>query len=88
MQDPDSPVQETLSFEGRQGAKTNIQMAVEQILKVGRVLYYLEKVNIIWEKPMQLPHNSTDAQKTKLHSLIFTSTMTMSFYEGGKPTKK
>lgn len=82
VQDPDSPVQETLSCEGGQGAKTNIHITVERILTVGRVLYYLEKVNIIWEKPTQLPQNSTDAQKTELRSLIFTSR------EGGKPTKK
>lgn len=73
VQDPDNPVQETLSFEGRHGAMSTTHMTVERILTVGRVLYYLEKVNIIWEKPMQLPYNSTD--KTKLCSLCLTSTI-------------
>ncbi|XP_075894426.1 ryanodine receptor 2 [Nelusetta ayraudi] len=44
-QDADSLVQETLSVEGqRQGAMTDVHMTVERILTVGRVLYYLEKV--------------------------------------------
>lgn len=71
VQDPDSPLQEALSCEGGQGAMTNIHVTVERILSVGRVLYFLEKVNIIREKPTQLPHNSTDAQKTELRSVIF-----------------
>lgn len=51
VQDPDSLVQETLSVEGqRQGAMTDVHMTVERILTVGRVLYYLEKVNIYGKK--------------------------------------
>lgn len=67
VQDPDGPLQESLSFEGRQGAMTNIHMTVERILTVGRVFHYLEKVNIICEKRMQLPNNFTET--TKLHSI-------------------
>lgn len=51
VQDPDSLVQETLSVEGqRQGAMADVHMTVERILTVGRVLYYLEKVNIYGKK--------------------------------------
>lgn len=56
VQDPDSLVQDTHCVEGqRQGAMPDVHMTVERILTVGRVLHYLEKVDINGKGLMQLP---------------------------------